>query len=422
MRVLVVSRNALDDTNSIGNTISNFFKGVDNVEFASIYFRSSKPNNNICKRYYRVTEGEILKKWFSPHRIGKSFLWSASGANVSNVAEKKEKALIRFVHKHDIKLIYKASDFLWYSKKWHNGKIDAFIKDFSPDVVVTFVKSAPQYYLTIKYLREKFGIPLFTWIADDEYTSLQKKHSKKNIRNLKYILDESAVVKGCSEEICDYYNSVFGCSATPLYKGCDLSQPLKNYVNSTIKIVYAGNLLYGRLEIIKKIADALGNLDKDKNSAVFEIYSNTLLTDDEQKYFEDKKNTKYLGRQDYETISKRLSEADIVLHAESFEEEQILKTKYSFSTKIIDCLQSGSVLLAIGPSGLASIDYVKKIPGAFVIDELNGLEEKLEKILSASETFVERADKIRKFASLHHDITKNSKEMKDMLQKIMKGE
>ena len=47
MKVLVISRNAWDDANSIGNTLSNLFAGIDDIEIANIYFRASKPNNNI---------------------------------------------------------------------------------------------------------------------------------------------------------------------------------------------------------------------------------------------------------------------------------------------------------------------------------------------------------------------------------------
>ena len=62
MRILVISRNAWDDTNAIGNTMSNFFGGIDNVVFASMYFRSATPNNRLRKRNYRDSETENLKK------------------------------------------------------------------------------------------------------------------------------------------------------------------------------------------------------------------------------------------------------------------------------------------------------------------------------------------------------------------------
>lgn len=415
MRVLVISRNAWDDTNSIGNTLSNFFGGLESVEFANIYFRSSKPNNSICKRYYHATEKDILKHWFSPDKIGKAFVWDEkNGADVAERAEAKEKSLIRLIQKHNLKSMYRLSDFLWNSKKWINGNLDAFVSAFAPDVVFSFVKSSPQYFLTVQYLKEKFGIPLFTWIADDEYTGLYKNRQNKKIECLRYILKESAAVRGCSEEICDYYHSVFGCRAVPLYKGCDLSASLKDKIDSPLKIVYAGNLQYGRMEIICKIAEILEHYE----DISFDIYSNTQLSEDEQNRFRSKKHTAYLGKRDYSVIKERLAEADVVLHAESFDPEQILKTKYSFSTKIIDCLQSGSVLLAVGPGGISSIEYVKKIPGACVVENLERLEESVADFLADAESFRERALKIRDFARLHHDVENNSKETLEILKKI----
>lgn len=418
MKILVITRNAWDDTNAIGNTLSNFFGNLDGVEFANIYFRSSHPNNDICKLYYRVTEKDILKNWFSCKKIGKRFVWNHQHDNEPvNKTAQKEKKLIRMIQKYNLKSAYQFSDFLWYSKKWINENLNEFIESFDPDVVVSFVKSSAQYFLTVRHLREKFHIPLFSWIADDEYTGLVRDRSFKKIECLKYILKESAVVCGCSEELCDYYNSVFDCHATPLYKGCDLSRPLQTKVHSPVKIVYAGNLQYGRLGIICKIADVL----EKQGNVSFDIYSNTLLSESEENYFQSKTCTRYLGKQEYHIIKDRLAEADVVLHVESFDQDQILKTRYSFSTKIIDCLQSGSILLAVGPSELASIAYVKKIPGTCVIEKISDLDRGLSLLLSDIASFEVRSEEIRSFAYLHHDVQSNSKKMTELLKKA-KGE
>ena len=423
MKVLVISRNAWDITNSIGNTVTNFFTGIEDLHFANIYFRSSRPNNNDCKWYYRVTEKDIVRNWFSVRKIGESFAYDSSEekTNVTK-AESKEKNLISFIQKNNVKLAYKLSDSLWYSKKWLNDNLKKFIEEFKPDVVFTFVKIAPQYYLTIKYLKENFNIPVFSWIADDEYSGLKNKKKIKGINKLKYILNSSSVVTGCCEEICDYYNSVFDCSATPLYKGCDLSAPVKTSTNSPIKLVYAGNLLYGRLDIIKRITEALEAFDDENKKVSFEIYSNTLLSKDEQNYFEQKSCTKYMGRRDNKTIVKCLADADVVLHVESFDAVQILKTKYSFSTKIIDCLQSGNIMLAVGPSEVASMRYINKIPGAYTIQQISDLDTMLNEFFSDYKNFAERAKQIRNFALKHHDIIKNSEKIKGILKEIVEGE
>lgn len=423
MKVLVISRNAWDDTNAIGNTVSNFFAGIEDLEFANIYFRSARPNNKVCSRYYRVTEGEVLKNWFSPQKNGKQFLWNEDNkARNRNKNEKSEKKLVRFIHKHNLGLAYKLSDYVWNSKRWMNGNLKHFVEDFSPDIVFTFVKSAPQYYLTVRYLRETFGIPVLSWIADDEYTALNQKNNQKMIDKLRYILKESAVVRGCSAEICEYYNSVFGCSAEPLYKGCDLTTPVKTTTGQPIKMVYAGNLLYGRLEILRCIADILEDVSCGEGKATLEVYSNTLISAEDESFFSQKTCTRYMGRRDYEAIMQELASADVVLHVESFEKEQLLKTKYSFSTKIIDCLQSGSVLLAVGPEEQASMRYIRGIPGTFVIDDPLQLRERLMAFLGDASSFGERAQRIREYAQKYHDAAVNARELGAVMKKIVEGD
>lgn len=420
MKILVITRNVWDDTNAIGNTLSNFFSGIKNLEFASICFRSGNPNNKLCQEYYCLTETEVLKKWFFSEKIGKRFSYNFSSVPINlTSAQKNERSMVRFIRNHNIRLAYWFSNRIWYSKKWQNQKLAFFVESFKPDLVVTFVKSSPQYYLMVKYLRERYNIPVFSWIADDEYTGLLKKKAKREIRNLKYIIDESAVVTGCSQELCEYYRTIFGCNAMPIYKGCDLSTPVKEFVNKPLKIVYAGNLLYGRMDIIQRVAHFLDAYDPMGEKVTFEIYSNTELTAEKKDYFEKKICTKYKGCLDYDSIKLKLSSADIVLHAESFEKDQILKTKYSFSTKIIDCLQSGSVMLAIGPANIASIEYVRKIPGAYVVDQLEKLEEKLSILLGDSLTFTSRSKSIRNFAQKYHNSVLNAKALEDMLYRII---
>ncbi len=425
MRVLVISRNAWDDTNAIGNTLSNFFSEIDDLEFAGLYFRESRPNNKLCRTYFKTSEFDVLKKWFSPGHIGKKFNTTDEISSNKNSADhSNEKKLISIIHKYGLKLAYRLSDYIWYSEKWINKNLEDFIKDFSPDIVFTFVKSAPQYYLTVRYLREKFDIPVVSWIADDEYTGLsEKNNSCKEVENLRYILKESSVVFACSQELSDYYNSVFGCKATPLYKACNRMAPIKEKTNADIRLIYGGNLLYGRLEIIEKIAQVVEDIGNNSQAISLEIYSNTaLLSSEIDEKFGNLRHTKYMGRCDYDELMKKFELSDIVLHIESFEESEILKTRYSFSTKIIDCLQSGSLLLAVGPAEISSLKYISKIPGAAVIDNPQQLRKDMMSLLSDPASFIGRAKEIRQFAEKYHDSQANAKKMRETLQSVIKEE
>ena len=403
MNVLVITRNAWDDTNSIGNTMSNFFGGLENVNTANIYFRSSKPNNRVCTKYFHVTEQQLIRNLFTPEKCGNAFEYSYAGEEKSGYSS--EKKLISVIHKFGIKGVYALSDKLWDEKKWLNKRFDDFIEGFDPDVVFTFVKALPQYYHTIKHLHEKHHKKIIVWIADDEYTVLSQsplKKDKKKIERLRYILNIASAVWGCSKEMCEYYNSVFGCNAKPLYKSCSFDFSVRTSVNTPVRLVYAGNLLFGRIDILKRVIKQLEKINKNGTAAVLDIYSSTPVAPDEKNVLQQSGAVRFHGVKPYSEIQKIMSDSDLVLHIESFDEKEIIKTKYSFSTKIIDCLQSGSVMLAIGPGEIASIKYAKTIPGAFVIDSPNDISAKLSEVIGEKDSYPKRAESIRDFAEKNH--------------------
>ena len=60
MRVLIVSAEVWQDKTNGGNVLSNLFEGLD-WEFAQIYCNPGTPENNLCKRYYQITDGMVIK-------------------------------------------------------------------------------------------------------------------------------------------------------------------------------------------------------------------------------------------------------------------------------------------------------------------------------------------------------------------------
>ena len=105
---------------------------------------------------------------------------------------------------------------------------------------------------------------------------------------------------------------------------------------------------------------------------------------------------------------------------ESFEEKQKDTVRYSFSTKIIDCLQSGAQVLGIGPAGIASMEYLKKVDGAVVVDQHNLIEKAVAE-LSQTSKLLENAGKTRQYALQNHEEQavqeKLRREFEELLQK-----
>ena len=210
-------------------------------------------------------------------------------------------------------------------------------------------------------------------------------------------------VYGISQQMCDAYSREFGCEVALLHKGCELCAS-KTYVNKPLEIVYAGNLMYGRDEILAKLATCLQNINVCGTKAVLRIYTGTKITDTINSKLNLGETSQIVGAKSYDEIKKIMKCADIVLHVESFEPSQMQLVRYSFSTKITDCMQSGSVMMAIGPSGIASIESSKQIPGSIVIDDLNKIENELKGIVDNSESLIGLAKKTNDFAKEQFEI------------------
>jgi hypothetical protein len=70
-----------------------------------------------------------------------------------------------------------------------------------------------------------------------------------------------------------------------------------------------------------------------------------------------------------EAYRKWLSAADVVVIAYNFDADTLRYVRYSMANKMPECLASGAVLLAIGPSEIATIDYLASTHAAVVINK-----------------------------------------------------
>ena len=260
----------------------------------------------------------------------------------------------------------------------------------------------------VKYLKKHTNCKIVLFIADDVYGAIDNVAWYRQCylrKEFEKCIEYSDKLYAVSEEMCELYEQRFNKPVEVLYKGCDLSTEPKGFLNEPIKIVYAGNLYYGRDDTLAELAKALEKINSTKTVAKLEIYTGATITSEIERKLNIVGSSEIMGSRPYNEIKEIMKNADIVLHVESFEEKQKELVKYSFSTKIIDCLQSGNVVLGIGPSNIASIEYLKKIDGAFVIDDMDNIFDSISKILNEKNILNENAKKTRDFAKENHELT-----------------
>ena len=103
--------------------------------------------------------------------------------------------------------------------------------------------------------------------------------------------------------------------------------------------------------------------------------------------------------------------ADILVHVESFDLANKLLVRYSISTKIMDYLCVGRAILAICPSDIASIDYLKSNDAALVATSKKEIDEIVSMVEDNPEIIKDYSRKGVSFARTQM----NSDEMKQAL-------
>ena len=61
-------------------------------------------------------------------------------------------------------------------------------------------------------------------------------------------------------------------------------------------------------------------------------------------------------------------------------------------------------MLGIGPAGIASIEYIRKLPGAFVIDSQEQITYMVDGFMNIKNRFLRNAEEIRAYAQEKHEI------------------
>lgn len=418
MKVLIITRSPWDNSNSEGNTLTNLFSGWESDDIANLYCRVAYPNNTVCHKYFSISEKKMFKSIFKKkYRTGNAFNWDSKSKILnpesSNDVE-NENILYSFFRRNSFVLALWARELLWKLGKWKSSDLEQFIIDFKPDVIFTLCPYNNYIHRILWYIKEKTNAKVVLFHVDDYLTtnnligSLLKKIDRiwysRTVRKSAMRADLNYCISHKQQE--EYYNLI-NRDMKLLYKGANFNgEPLIKEVSNkkTIRIVYAGNILYGRWKTLGMLAKTIHEINKGNNYFELLIYSQYEPSSEAINEMVIEGASRFMGSVPPEKVDNLLSASDIVLHIESFDVEERLKTRLSFSTKIVDMLHSSSCILAIGWKEAASIDYLIKNEAALVATNEKELRDKLEEIIKSPSIISEYATKAWECGKRNHEI------------------
>ena len=392
MRLLVLTEEVWNDKMYPNNVMTNWLEGFDG-QLANLYLASGMPDNPCCSEYFQITDkmalGNLLRqkgggKWF----ISKEFGSSEGTIKTSSTGKSLEiQKGIKRLFGGALRLLRDAA---WLRTNWEKSMLKDFLTDFQPDAILSLRFSSRRMLHMERLLHQLTGAPIIAFTGDDEYSLKQLNASplywirrfqiRSDIRRTSELYGKYYTL---SERQAKEFNETLGVNSGVLYKGGDFTKALEDKkVSKPIRMIYAGRLYCNRDKTLLAIARALSNINREKVQMTLEIYTRDIPGSRERKALDDGRSVFLKGFVSAEELRKIYSEVDIVLHVEGFDLRNRLLTRYSFSTKIVECLSSNCAVLAIGPYENEGIRYLKKNHGAICITKVEEISPVLSHIIS----------------------------------------
>lgn len=400
-RLLIISNNVLSTTKNNGKTILSYFDRLPKDQIYQLYFSSEMPSID-GYRYFQLSDSDVLHGWLSPAKRGRAVQPIQTDAAPAQAApagvEVPKKTVFRI-----------AREFLWLGH-WKSAQLLTWLDDVQPTAIFFVGGDCGFAYNICRFIAKRYKARLTLYITDDYVVpyaedSLLVKLRKHMLRKkIKTCLRDAACFYTVSPPMQREYEKLFGHTSELAVNLPDSlkREEIKND-REQLTLLYAGSLYYGRADVLGEVTKALQLYNKTApgKKAILNVYTNEAPSDEIRAIIENGGAGKCCGSLDKEGLTAALNAADILVFAESFDGEQIRKTRFSLSTKIPEYLSVGKPVLAIGPQGIGSMDHIAD--AAFCINQPEDISKKVCQLLSSAQLQEELAQTGLKKYETHHN-------------------
>jgi glycosyltransferase involved in cell wall biosynthesis len=380
-RVLVVNGEPFNDLTATGITMSNLFRGWPKERLLQIYTANVSPNADLSPNNIRLSSRNLKPFSFfcgqySARLHSAGVATDGPLAKSTNASPSTHRRVLQTVRKSVVPFL----DFLPYQLNSDDLKA---IRDFKPDVIYSMLGSIRLVRL-VDSLARKFEIPVVPHFMDDWISTYSVPgrsvgspiHVSYLQRAVEKLFDSVPLAMSIGElmskeyslkyarDFCDFMNPVEVPATYP--------RMTKQRPGEPIRFVYVGGLHLGRAECLAEIGALLQVLKDEGCSVAFSIYAPAHDAASATRLEAIGDAVVYRGSIRPEAVGNVLSESDIAVHVESFSSECAEYTRLSVSTKIPQYFAAGIPVLAYGPSGLASCQYVRSSGAGVLVDQRGG--------------------------------------------------
>ena len=413
MNILIVSYEAWRDTNNGGNVLSNVFSAFPEAKIAQVYCSGELPQNSVCQTYFQIADSMLLSS--QRGRALEERDYSVDETGTASVTENRVKNRVPSLLKEPVLL---ARELLWVFTNWQTPELEAFVRNFKPDVIFAPCYSYFHVSKLALHIKSIANCPMISYISDDNYSLKRLCFSPSfwinRLITRKWIRRHFAacsLVYTMTDMQKEEYEAKLGCPMKVLCKSAEFTD-CRQAAGSPVRFIYAGGLYLNRWKVLAKLAEAIHEVNGDELRAELHIYSGSHLKERQARRLHDGKHAFLHGAIPFFELTERYRESDVAIHAESFDRKNRLITRLSFSTKIIDCMNSGCAILAVGPADQAGIAYLKKHDAAVCVGDMKDLTEAVRELTVRQDLIPAYAAKANLLGRQNHSKSRIDEELR----------
>ena len=388
MKILLVSNLVLDRTSNMGKTFLAYFKDFMPGEIAQFYIYSEVPtDDSICRDYYRFTDWNALRSTLDRKTCGTVF--RAEDIDRTRTDPRTDTGMQTAVYRAGSRktpLLHMMRNYIWEHSNWDSAQFMDWIAGFGPDAVFFASGDSLFMYKIAARIAEFFRIPLIVSAVDDFYVFNRNERQlfgKMYFRAFMNKVHETMDRAACLLPICDSmereYRKLFHVPTHVLRT--PVEERDLHLRKDAEQVSYIGNLDFNRYRQLIEIGRTLRRISSPGVPNRLDVYSQE-RNPEILKVMTEENGIRFHGAISSEEVDRVMADSRMVVHTESFDPVTAEIVKYSVSTKIPESLMNGPCLLAYGPEGIESIDYLKRNGAAYVITSPKDLERGLRTVLT----------------------------------------
>ena len=415
-RMLVFSNDGFSRSSSNGRTLANLLTGWPRENLAQFCLTNEDPDFAVCANIFRVTDGQALRAlWGNAEGCllqpaPQQFAASASGPRPSGQGGIPRNTLTMLLR-----------DFVWNTGRWKRCGFDNWVSDFAPELVLLqagdtgfmhelAMRTAAKYHIPLAvYNSENYYFKDFDYFRDSGLSAaLYGFFHRRFQRQMRRLMAQGSCFLYSCDKLTRMYGAEFGREGHTVYT------PASNIhhgaaKNGLFQVSYLGNLGLGRHLALIEVGEVLREIDP---SLHVDIYGSA--SEEIKAAFDTCPAVQFHGRVSYEMVQEIMAESSLLIHAEGKDPFTVEDLSCAFSTKIADCLGSGTPLLLYAPESIACSEYVREQDCAFYAanrEELNAA------LLAAMDPVQAQAklDRAYEVACVNHNAEKTPRRVQELL-------